>query len=206
MCYKAVKTNELDIAIDSREWERANVAVLGVHRWQMYAKPPYTEARVLCTETGVYVRMHSEEKHLRMQCKAHNGRVCEDSCMEFFFTPGTVSKSYMNFEINPLGTVHLGLGEGRGGRTLIPPELFHLFHIETATSYDGWTAKFFLPYTFLQTYFGALAPVWRCNFYKCGDKTEHPHYGTWREVKTDAPDFHQSAFFGTMMLEGGTVK
>ena len=88
----------------------------------------------------------------------------------------------------------------------MPIEDFSRFRIETAVSDDGWTVKFFLPYDYLRAHFGAVTPVWRCNFYKCGDKTAHPHYGAWKEVETDAPDFHQRAFFGDLLIEGGLTE
>ena len=31
----------------------------------------------------------------------------------------------------------------------------------------------------------------RANFYKCGDKTAHPHYVSWAPINTPQPDFHR---------------
>lgn len=35
----------------------------------------------------------------------------------------------------------------------------------------------------------------KAGFYKCGDETGRPHYGSWQKVETDAPDFHRPEFF-----------
>ena len=203
MYYTALATEEAHLTLTSPEWARAEIATVGVHRWKAYAPPPATEARVLCARQGIFVRMHSDETDQRMLCTEHNSLVCEDSCMEFFFTPDSEQKRYMNFEINPRGTVHLAIGTGRGDRTLISPEDFSLFRIECAADGKGWTIGFFLPFDYLRAHFGTLTDTWRCNFYKCGDKTASPHFGAWREVKTENPDFHRSEYFGTMVLERG---
>ena len=42
----------------------------------------------------------------------------------------------------------------------------------------------------------------RGNFYKCGDLTATPHWGSWNPVGTGAPDFHRPEYFGKMPLEG----
>ncbi|MCH8859253.1 MAG: hypothetical protein IID54_06710 [Proteobacteria bacterium] len=49
----------------------------------------------------------------------------------------------------------------------------------------------------------ALAPLgstnWRGNFYKCGDKTSHPHWGMWSPI-TNRLSFHQPALFGDLVF------
>lgn len=37
---------------------------------------------------------------------------------------------------------------------------------------------------------------WRANFYKCADKTSHPHWLTWAPVDYPKPKFHLSGFLG----------
>ena len=38
------------------------------------------------------------------------------------------------------------------------------------------------------------------NFYKCGDDTSIPHYGSWNPIALPAPDFHCPVHFGTLIL------
>ena len=40
----------------------------------------------------------------------------------------------------------------------------------------------------------------RGNCYKCGDRTEHPHFLAWNPVHTPTPDFHRPEFLGEMIL------
>ena len=39
------------------------------------------------------------------------------------------------------------------------------------------------------------------NFYKCGDETEFPHFGAWKEVAVPEPDFHRPEYFGELTLK-----
>jgi hypothetical protein len=38
------------------------------------------------------------------------------------------------------------------------------------------------------------------NFYKCGDKTDKPHYLSWNRIETEKPNFHRPEFFGELHL------
>jgi hypothetical protein len=55
----------------------------------------------------------------------------------------------------------------------------------------------------LERYVGPLAPlagqVWRGNFYKCGDRTSHPHWAAWSPV--DELNFHLPRCFGALRLD-----
>ena len=42
---------------------------------------------------------------------------------------------------------------------------------------------------------------WRANFYKCADKTSHPHWLTWAEIDYPNPKFHLPDFFGRLDFE-----
>ena len=39
------------------------------------------------------------------------------------------------------------------------------------------------------------------NFYKCGDRTETPHYLAWAKLSCDHPDYHRRQDFGTLRFE-----
>jgi hypothetical protein len=47
----------------------------------------------------------------------------------------------------------------------------------------------------------ATGVQWRANFYKCGDKTSHPHWLTWSVVDKPEPDFHRPEFFGILEFD-----
>ena len=181
-------------------WERASVAPL-TFTWPEYSPIPYrTEARLVHSDEGVTVRLSSTEWPLRALSREPNTEVCEDSCMEFFFIPSLEGREYINIEVNPFGIPHVGLGEGRCGRRLLDISGEGL-RIETAIRPgEGWSLSVFIPYTFIDRYFGTHTDEWRVNFYKCGDLTVKEHYATWSKVGTEAPDYHRPEFFGKLIL------
>lgn len=195
MRYKVVKTDIIDVDMDSHEWERANVGYVGVNRWREYEVAPITTFRMLRGPEGISVLMSTEEKDLRCECLEENGKVCQDSCMEFFFKPDPLDLNYLNFEFNPKGVLHLGIGNGRHGRQHLDEDR-KTFSIASRAKDGEWILKFYIPNSFLLKHFGKIAPVCKGNFYKCGDLTNHVHYGTWSEVEVPAPDYHVPDFFG----------
>ena len=88
MRYYVEKTVLIDPALDSREWDRAEVGAVDKNPWKRddLFPAPKTEFQLLRGPEGLSVRMHSAESKLRME-EAENGGVCRDSCMEFFFKP-----------------------------------------------------------------------------------------------------------------------
>ena len=195
--YAIQQTDEMNPSLASPVWDDVPRAVLSVHRWKKYTPPPATEAQLLRCPSGFSVRMHTNERALRAECTEQNGKIHEDSCMGFFFMPDPSDGRYLNFELNPLGVLHLGIGENRKGRVHLDTDR-SIFCIESQAREGDWTLKFYVPDAFLLSHYQRVARECRGNFYKCGDCTDHPHFGTWCEVETPMPDFHQSAFFGTM--------
>lgn len=199
MRYQLAKTAINNPAIDSPEWEKASVAEIAVNRWTGYAKAPRTTFQMLRSPEGIAVRFHTEETHLRAEVTEQNGEICTDSCVEFFLKPDNHDLNYLNFELNPKGILHLGIGAGRGGRRHLTTDRA-IFDIVSVANEGDWTLKFFIPDSFLLSLFAKISPVCKANAYKCGDFTDHEHYGMWSEVETVEPDFHVPDFFGTLVL------
>ena len=65
-----------------------------------------------------------------------------------------------------------------------------------------WCVEFRIPLSLLEGQTTVTKPgpgvSWRANFYKCGDKTSHPHWLTWAPVGFPKPHFHLPEFFGTL--------
>ncbi len=183
--------------ISSPEWEKAEAILIDTPApGSVYS--PETKAWLLHSEKGLTLKMETEEKPLVTEIKERNGMVCEDSCMEFFIRPEN-DKRYLNFEINPIKTLHLGLGAGRYDRTFpeIPDEAFDM---ECTFENDKWQLKVFISYEVIDKIFGPHTDVFYGNFYKCGDKTPKIHYLMWNPVETPEADFHLSEFFGKIIL------
>lgn len=166
---------------------------------------PEAHARVGWNENGLIVLMYANEADIRADERQTGGRVCEDSCLEFFLAPfPDADARYLNVEINPIGTAHIGLGAGRPDRRVwrALPEGFTIAHSSHQKSW--WAVSYRIPAAFLaQIYAGRTfksGSVLRANFYKC-DESIHPHFGCWNRVEAPQPDFHRPECFGYLVME-----
>ena len=50
---------------------------------------PKTQAKVLYDDTAIHVIFRVEDQYIRAVAEKHQDSVCLDSCVEFFFAPGT---------------------------------------------------------------------------------------------------------------------
>lgn len=197
MRYKVNKTDVIDPAIASPEWDKAETGTLSFSPWKKYRKAAETIFKVLKGPEGISVLMNTKEEKLICNCTERNGDVCCDSCMEFFFKPNPWDLRYLNFEFNPAGVMHLGLGADRYDREH-PDDDMSVFSVESIPNNGDWTLKFYMPDSFLLKYFDKVATVCRGNFYKCGDEAMYRHYAVWSNVEVPEPDFHLADFFGIL--------
>ena len=67
-----------------------------------------------------------------------------------------------------------------------------------------WAVEYHVPFALFAKYFGSQTPTpgceWLGNFYKCGDQTSHPHWGSWAPVDTPRPNFHQPNFYQPLIF------
>lgn len=152
----------------------------------------------------LFVRMEAEETPVCATLTGELDQVCNDSCVEFFLAPMPGDERYFNFEWNPLGTLYLGFGGARPTRVrqiVKKPE--ELFAPRPFSTEAGWGLEWQIPAEFIARYFPdfALRGEAECNFYKCGDETDHPHYLSWNPMTSSAPDYHRRWDFGTLIFE-----
>ena len=185
------------------DWDTVQPLFVDRHLWLPSERIAMT-AQICYDEAALYVRMQAVEQNIRAEHRVPLSQVCEDSCMEFFFSPEGDAR-YMNVEINPNGCFLLGIGTCRADRVRIVPKKAETLNICTARTADGWSLSYQLPLSFLRVLFPgfSLQPgtALRANCYKCGDLTEAPHYLAWNYVENNVPDFHRPCDFGLMTLE-----
>lgn len=207
MRYHVAKTEIVNPSIESCEWKKAEIGYVDKEPWTIGLFPsPKTTFRLLRGPEGLSVYMQTEETNLRAK-EEENGDVCNDSCMEFFYKPSPWDTRYFNFEVNPKGVMHLGLGENRFNRIMIAER--KALDIVTRVDVDGWSVKYYIPDSFIKEWFpdeeklssGNKSHIARANFYKCGDKTIKPHYATWSNIEIKLDDFHVPDFFGVLSFE-----
>jgi len=219
MTYRVSRTSApppLDGDWDSPLWAASVTAEIGWFHPSGSGHRPRTLLRLLYDRESVYVFFRVEDRYVRAVAPGFQGPVYEDSCVEFFVRPRDQA-GYFNFEMNCGGTLLLYYIEDPrrtpdgfarftrvDGRHLVGMQVHHsLPRIvdPEITEPETWTVAYNVPLSLLREYAGEAAPEpgrpWRCNFYKCGDKTSHPHWGAWSPVGEEL-NFHQPDRFGTL--------
>ena len=156
-------------------------------------------------DSAIYIHQSAVESNIRAEHTSPLAQVCEDSCMEFFFCPVAGDERYFNFEWNINGALYLGLRTGReNAMRLQPDDPAAAFDFRANKTENGWEIFYRIPLPFIRLFFPEfqLKPgaVIKANCYKCGDKTEKPHYLSWNPSTSPTPDFHRPQDFGQMIL------
>jgi hypothetical protein len=203
----------LDAAWETFPWNQIPSSTLEYHMGQKPTHFPRTGVKIAYDERAIYLMFRVEDRYVRAVARENQDNVWEDSCVEFFFTPDTdLSKGYFNLEINCGGTLlfHFQPGAGKD-RVIISKK--DCSKIRVAHSMPQivdpeikeqviWCVAYAIPISLLEKYCRVIPPGpgvgWRANFYKCGDKTSHPHWLTWSPVDFFKPNFHLPQFFGSL--------
>ena len=175
--------------------------------WGRPNKFPYSQAQLEFLPECISVRLTSVEENIRATVDYDNGPVYKDSCLEFFFCPcPDTSEAYMNFEINPLGSLYVGFShDGKRSSSAAVDFCMYkeLMDIKVVREERKWCAEYKIPYVFIRKFAPDFKGIRQKritgNFYKCGDNTLFPHYAVWKHIDTDVvkePDFHRVEFFG----------
>jgi hypothetical protein len=175
---------------------------------------PKTEVKMFYTESHFHVQFKAYEPEIKVSYLKMNDPVYRDSCVEIFLNPNPGRDSrYINFEINPVGSMLVGIGTNREDRTRITSNAFKQCKVRASLTreplffYSGesWLVELTIPFSFLEEYYGKLRLIegreMEGNFYKCGDDTKYPHYGCWNSITCKSPDFHRPECFGKITLK-----
>ena len=162
------------------------------------------QAQVCHDGERIHVRMQARERAVRATLTGPLEQVCDDSCLEFFFAPLAGDGRYFNFEWNRLCNAYVGFGGARRTRArqiLKDPKM--LFAPVTFDTADGWGIEYRIPKKYIQMYMPdfELHGEAACNFYKCGDETQTPHYLAWAPLSSGTPDYHRRQDFGRLIFE-----
>ena len=206
----------IDADWDKPEWAAAAPLSLEGYMGEEPKHRPHVQAKLAYDRQAVYVIFRVQDRYVRAVAQQYHNNVCRDSCVEFFFTPGTdIGLTYFNVEINCGGTMLLHFNPADGETVPLAPD--DCDRIEIAHSLPKivdpeiaepttWTLEFGLPFRVIRQYCPAAtqpAPgvTWRANLYKCADRTSHPHWLTWSPVDYPTPKFHVPKSFGTLVFE-----
>ena len=186
-------------------WNALDEAEILDYPWlSLYPDHFFAAARVGLSDRGINVLMYAKEAPVRAKETKFGGMPCEDSCLEFFLCPFPEDgDKYFNIEINPIGTAHVGVGEGRHGRRVYDKPIEGL-QINTCVSGAFWAVSFVIPNSLFVENFGKTptsGAEMKGNFFKCSGHELHEHYGCWNHVGTERPDYHRPEYFAPIAVE-----
>jgi hypothetical protein len=174
--------------------------------WDNNGYKPEAAAGRFYSSDRFHVFFETYGEHIRAVNAEPNSYVCQDSCVEFFVNPcPELSQKYVNIEINPIGTKHIGIGVERRRRTLIGGREYEMIKVKPYIDSPNWGVVYTIPFEFFYNLYGPInfsaGRKMKANFYKCGDLTRDPHWACWNEIKSNEPNFHLPEFFGDLILE-----
>ena len=207
---------ELSNEWDAGQWKQANVLELTYYMGEKPEHFPKTQAKLLYDEDNLYIFFRVEDQYIQAIADKTHGRVWEDSCVEFFFTPDAeLENIYFNLEANCGGTM-LFRYKNENNNTEKYVEAADCEKVEFCHSLPKiiaeeivepttWTLSYKLPFDVIAKYSKMTKPksgvIWKANFYKCADKTSQPHWLTWSYVDNPTPNFHLPQHFGVLEFE-----
>lgn len=203
---------------DKPVWKNIKPLDISQHMGEAPHHRPRVLARLGWDDDALFVIFRVEDRYVRAVAANHQDPVYRDSCVEFFFTPGSsAGLSYFNIEVNCGGAMLFWWHAE--GKEAIPVAAEDCDQVEIAHSLPRivdpeieepttWTLEYRLPFTVVKKYCPdaekpARGVVWKANFYKCADGTSHPHWLTWSFVDHPTPRFHMPEHFGTLKFEQG---
>ena len=137
--------------VDGRpDWQAVPTLEIDTQLW----RPPVDIAawgQIAWDDSQLYVRLRAREKHIRAEHNGPLGMPCEDSCLEFFFSPVPGDARYFNIEFNPNACMYLGFGYGRETATRLLPERDWL-GARTERTDDGWAVEYAVPFEFVRIF------------------------------------------------------
>jgi hypothetical protein len=204
-----------DARWEKKSWAEINALNLTHYMGNRPDHFPSVAVKLTYDDDHLYVIFRVVDRFVCARKANYQDRVCEDSCVEFFFTPGeNRSLGYFNLEVNPGGTAYFHHQTARGisdqpvsikdfnqvkiahtAPVIIDPEI---------SESTIWVVEYALPFAILGNYTPVTRPapgvLWHANFYKCADASSHPHWLTWAKVDLPEPDFHHPEFFSRLIF------
>lgn len=173
-----------------------------------YSDLPIVKVRIAYSPQNIILAFEVAEREFRIVETVQPASVWEDSCVEFFVEP-QIDNGYYNFEFNAAGVLHLAYGISRHEREIAPLHIQKSIIRETMLLASPnkncpyiyrWILVARIPYFafFRHNFTPKSGTVIRGNFYKCGDKLQHPCYQSWSPIGTPSPDFHQPHYFDNL--------
>ena len=199
---------KIPIVSGKPDWDQLHQVPVASYLWsQGYA--PETNASVILwaqAGTGIIVRMECREADPMATYRKNNTPVWEDSCLACFlnFDP-EATDAYIAIWANANGAMYSDYGSGPDARIQFSEMQCAPPAVQIHRLADRWVCYFIIPMQTIHSLYGKLwflpGDKLRGNFYKCGEKTPQPHWGSWTKLSGDTPQLHQPAYFGDLEID-----
>jgi len=200
------------IASQHPDWKTISALTINNYPWYQAGAKQDTQVKLCANEETLFIQMIAQDNYsFAKQTELNNKLICEDSCVEFFFSPnGELGSSYVNVEINCCGTLHIAYGAARENRQFISLEAASLIQrtssINSPVKFESesdseWTVEIALPFSAIEQLTGEQInkDKWFANFFRCGGRTE-PQYAVWNNIDAPEPDYHRPEQFGELVF------
>jgi len=200
------------------EWTEAQTLSVASFHPQSSNHHPKASCKVLYDDARLYWSFFVQDRYVLAEKLDYQSQVCEDSCVEFFIHPAGAS-GYFGFETNCIGTILLKYIEnptrtptGFVKATKVPEadvsgvvvwaSIRERPYLPENPNPLDWRVDVSVPFNLFGKYsptFTSPTPgtVWKGNFFKCADKSSHPHWASWSPIG-EALNFHVPRYFGEL--------
>lgn len=200
-----MKTYRTFIYNEKPQWSDVPTADIDCFQWEDGRNYRPRSAAKMCfvRNEGIYVLLMSEEDEIKAVYTKTDEPVYKDSCLEVFLKLG--EEGYINIETNANGVYLSGFGKNRNNRPRLKELTDKIPLITPVREGKMWGNEIFVSNELLRDIYPSLGGVhsgtFSGNFYKCGDETHTPHYGSFSPMGALPPGFHNPDLFAQIIVE-----
>jgi len=207
MQYNVVKINN-----NQPNWQEIQQLNIDNYPWYTSGSKQNTQIKLAANSNVLFMQIIAQDKYsFAKQTELNHMLICEDSCVEFFFSPsGILGSSYVNLEVNCCGTLHLAYGKSRENRQFVSLETASLItrttSIKSPVKFEDkndkqWSVEIALPFIAIEQLTGEKVnqEAWYANFYRCGGRTDQ-QYAVWHNIDVNEPDYHRPEHFAKLVF------
>jgi hypothetical protein len=210
----------IDANWDKPVWQKIHPLDIDKPMGEKAKFTPEVQAKMAYDDDYIYVIYRVNDRYVRAVVKDINGKVYEESAVEFFFSPDpSYPNRYFNIEINCIGTPLMHYNdysptEKKSHNTPLTTEEIQQLKIAHSlpdlvdNEISGpvtWTLECRIPVSMLEKYSKINYPKagveWKANFYKIAEQGSNIHFLTWSVIDNPVPNFHLPRFFGTIKFQ-----
>jgi hypothetical protein len=197
----------------AKPWQKAEWLTIAPLKGEA---PGYaTRAKVLYSDTGLYVLFDCEDRKLVCTMTQDGDDLFKEDVVEVFLWPNPKHPVYYEYEISPLGyqlSLLIANNKGKfygwqawrdtGARAIRRATAVRGGRKKSKARVTGWSAEFFVPYALLIGLTNVppkSGSVWRGNLYRIDYDSGKMEPFAWS--KPSKPNFHQYQRFGYLRFE-----